>query len=113
MNSTAPIRAGNETWLVFGARRVAIIIPAVNFPILVMLLALVFRGRLRIPRQTPGLRRFCDRAFVYGSGVATFAQGVVLGNLHPGFQGGGAALRRHVVRLGDTMLRWASLGANP
>src|ERR1700691_6439609 len=52
MNSIAPIWDGNETWLVFGGLSLlaafplafAIIIPAVYFPILIMLLALVFRG---------------------------------------------------------------------
>ncbi len=52
MNAIAPIWDGNETWLVFGGLGLlaafplafAIIIPAVYFPILIMLLALVFRG---------------------------------------------------------------------
>ena len=52
MNSIAPIWDGNETWLVFGGLGLlvafplafAIIIPAVYFPILIMLLALLFRG---------------------------------------------------------------------
>ena len=52
MNSIAPIWDGNETWLVFGSLGLlaafplafAIIIPAVYFPILLMLLALIFRG---------------------------------------------------------------------
>jgi cytochrome d ubiquinol oxidase subunit II len=59
----------------------------VYFPILVMLLALVFRGvAFEFRFKHPGLRRFWDRAFVYGSGVATFAQGVVLGSFIQGFQ---------------------------
>src|SRR5579871_743740 len=52
MNSIAPVWDGNETWLVFGGLGLyaafplafAIIIPAVYFPILIMLLALIFRG---------------------------------------------------------------------
>ncbi|HMH66161.1 MAG TPA: cytochrome d ubiquinol oxidase subunit II, partial [Rhizomicrobium sp.] len=52
MNSIAPIWDGNETWLVLGGIGLlaafplafAIILPAVYFPILVMLLALIFRG---------------------------------------------------------------------
>src|ERR1700685_4545123 len=52
MNSIAPIWDGNETWLVLGGLGLlaafplafAIILPAVYFPILVMLLALIFRG---------------------------------------------------------------------
>src|SRR3974377_43931 len=52
MNSIAPVWDGNETWLIFGGLGLltafplafTIIIPAVYFPILIMLLALVFRG---------------------------------------------------------------------
>jgi cytochrome bd ubiquinol oxidase subunit II len=52
MNSIAPVWDGNETWLVLGSTGLlaafplafAIIIPAVYFPIVIMLLALVFRG---------------------------------------------------------------------
>jgi cytochrome d ubiquinol oxidase subunit II len=63
-----------------------VIIPAVYFPILVMLLGLVFRGvafefRLRDAEN----KTFWDRAFCYGSATATFAQGVVLGAFVQGF----------------------------
>jgi len=52
MNSVAPIWDGNETWLVLGGVALlaafplafAIILPAVYFPILIMLMALIFRG---------------------------------------------------------------------
>src|SRR5262249_3728653 len=85
----------NETWLVFRGLGLlaafplafAIIIPAVYFPILIMLLALVFRGvafEFRFKHQ--GLRRFWDRAFTVGSATATFAQGVVLGSFIQGFE---------------------------
>jgi cytochrome bd ubiquinol oxidase subunit II len=95
MNSVAPIWDGNETWLVFGGLGLfvafplafAIIIPAVYFPILIMLLALVFRGvafEFRFKQQT--LRRFWDSAFCGGSIVASFAQGVVLGTFIQGFR---------------------------
>jgi cytochrome bd-type quinol oxidase subunit 2 len=64
MNSIAPIWDGNETWLVLGGLGLlaafplafAIIIPAVYFPILVMLLALVFRG-VAFAFATPSTRR--------------------------------------------------------
>jgi cytochrome bd ubiquinol oxidase subunit II len=104
MNSIAPIWDGNETWLVLGGLGLlaaflaafAIIIPAVYFPILVMLLALVFRGvafefRFRdAPRKT-----FWDHAFSYGSGIATFAQGVVLGSFIQGFEVEGRVFSGH------------------
>jgi cytochrome d ubiquinol oxidase subunit II len=95
MNSIAPIWDGNETWLVFGGLGLlaafplafAIIIPAVYFPILVMLLGLVFRGvAFEFRFKHPGLRRFWDRAFAAGSAVATFSQGVVLGTFIQGFK---------------------------
>jgi len=94
MNSIAPIWDGNETWLVLGGLGLfaafplafAIIIPAVYIPILVMLLALVFRGvafefRFRDAKN----KTFWDHAFCYGSGVATFSQGLVLGTFIQGF----------------------------
>jgi cytochrome bd ubiquinol oxidase subunit II len=95
MNSVAPIWDGNETWLVFGGLGLlsafplafAIIIPAVYFPILMMLLALVFRGvAFEFRFRNPGLRRFWDGAFCGGSIVATFAQGIVLGSFIQGFK---------------------------
>jgi cytochrome d ubiquinol oxidase subunit II len=95
MNSIAPIWDGNETWLVFGGLGLlaafplafAIIIPAVYFPILIMLLALVFRGvAFEFRFKHAGLRRFWGRAFAAGSAVATFAQGVVLGMFIQGFK---------------------------
>ena len=52
MNSVAPFWDGNETWLVLGGggllvafpRAYAVIMPAFYLPVIVMLLALVFRG---------------------------------------------------------------------
>src|SRR3984957_21135473 len=83
MNSIAPIWDGNETWLVLGSLGLlaafplafAIIIPAVYFPILLMLLALVFRGvAFEFRFRDAEHQTFWDRAFNYGSAVATFAQ---------------------------------------
>ncbi|OQM74295.1 cytochrome d ubiquinol oxidase subunit II [Manganibacter manganicus] len=95
MNSIAPVWDGNETWLVLGGLALlaafplafAIIIPAVYFPILIMLLALVFRGvafefRFRDAEHTT----FWDHGFSWGSGIATFAQGMVLGTFIHGFE---------------------------
>ena len=52
MNSVAPFWDGNETWLVLGGAGLlvafplayAIIMPALYLPIMLMLLALIFRG---------------------------------------------------------------------
>ncbi len=95
MNSIAPIWDGNETWLVLGGLGLlaafplafAIIIPALYFPILVMLLALVFRGvafEFRF-RDAPH-RTFWDHGFCYGSAIATFAQGMMVGAFIQGFR---------------------------
>jgi cytochrome d ubiquinol oxidase subunit II len=95
MDSIAPVWDGNETWLVMGSIGLltafplafAIIIPAVYFPILLMLIALVFRGvafEFRFRDATH--RGFWDLGFQWGSIVATFAQGVVLGAFIQGFK---------------------------
>lgn len=94
MNSISPIWDGNETWLILGGVGLlaafplafAIIIPAVYFPVLIMLLALVFRGvAFEFRFKHAGLRWFWDRAFGAGSATATFAQGLVLGTYIRGF----------------------------
>ena len=95
MNSIAPIWDGNETWLVLGGIGLlaafplafAIILPAVYFPILVMLLALIFRGvAFEFRFRDVEHRTFWDHAFGYGSAIATFAQGIVLGAFIQGFK---------------------------
>jgi cytochrome d ubiquinol oxidase subunit II len=94
MSSIAPIWDGNETWLILGGVALlsifplafAIIIPAVYFPILLMLLALVFRGvSFEFRFEQPWLQRFWSLGFCYGSALATFAQGAVLGAFIQGF----------------------------
>jgi cytochrome d ubiquinol oxidase subunit II len=95
MNSIAPIWDGNETWLVLGGLGLlaafpvafAVIIPAVYFPILVMLLALVFRGvAFEFRFRDAEHKTFWDHAFNYGSAIATFAQGIVLGSFIQGYE---------------------------
>ena len=94
MNAIAPVWDGNETWLILGGVALlsvfplafAIIIPAVYFPVLMMLLALVFRGvAFEFRFRQPWISRFWARGFCYGSAVATFAQGAVLGAFIQGF----------------------------
>jgi cytochrome d ubiquinol oxidase subunit II len=95
MNAIAPIWDGNETWLVLGGLALfaafplafAIIIPALYFPILVMLLALVFRGVAFEFRFRDAERKtFWDQGFWYGSTIATLAQGIMLGAFIQGFK---------------------------
>jgi cytochrome d ubiquinol oxidase subunit II len=93
MNSIATVWDGNETWLVLGGVSLlavfplafSIIIPAVYFPVLIMLLALVFRGvAFEFRFDQPWLRRFWSSGFCAGSLIATFAQGAVLGTFIQG-----------------------------
>jgi cytochrome d ubiquinol oxidase subunit II len=95
MNSIAPIWDGNETWLVLGGIALlaafplafAVILPAVYFPIAVMLLALAFRGvAFEFRFRDSSHRTIWDYGFCYGSAVATFAQGIVLGAFIQGFE---------------------------
>ncbi len=95
MNAIAPVWDGNETWLVLGGVGLlaafplafAIIIPALYFPIAIMLLALVFRGvAFEFRFRDAGRRTFWDHGFFCGSLVATFAQGVMLGAFVQGFR---------------------------
>lgn len=88
MNSVAPVWDGNETWLVLGGGGLfavfplaySIIMPALYAPIIVMLLALVFRGvAFEFRWKTKRGQFLWDWAFAFGSTLASFAQGVALG----------------------------------
>ncbi len=94
VDSVAPVWDFNETWLVLGAGGLfavfplafAVIIPAVYFPILLMLLGLMLRGVAFEFRGVAGKHKWLwNHAFSYGSLLATFAQGVVLGMFIHGF----------------------------
>src|SRR5690606_7848175 len=95
MNSVAPFWDGNETWLVLGGGGLlaafplayAVIMPAVYLPIILMLLALIFRGvafEFRWVAQSS--KPWWNVAFASGSVVAAFAQGMVLGTLLQGIE---------------------------
>ena len=93
MDSVAPFWDGNETWLVLGGgglwvafpQAYAVIMPAVYLPIIVMLLALIFRGvSFEFRGVSKPHHRWWDIAFFGGSTVAAFAQGVILGSLIQG-----------------------------
>ena len=104
MNSVAPVWDGNETWLVLGGVALlaafplafAVLLPAVYFPILIMLLALVFRGvAFEFRYRDDEHRTFWDHAFNYGSIIATFAQGIVIGAFIQGFNVRGREFAGH------------------
>jgi cytochrome bd ubiquinol oxidase subunit II len=85
----APVWDGNETWLVLGGggllaafpKAYAALMPALYIPIILMLLALIFRGvafEFRHQGRARG-RKWWTIAFAAGSITATLAQGMVLG----------------------------------
>ncbi|MGQ0671735.1 MAG: cytochrome d ubiquinol oxidase subunit II [Hyphomicrobium sp.] len=93
MNSVAPFWDGNQTWLVLGGgglfvafpKAYAVLMSAVYIPVIVMLLALVFRGvSFEYRWVAKPKHQFWDLAFALGSTVAAFSQGVILGTLVQG-----------------------------
>jgi len=94
MRSIAPFWDGNETWLVLGGgglwvafpQAYAIIMPALYIPVIVMLLALIFRGVSFEFRTVSRSKTWLNVAFASGSAIAAFSQGVVLGGLIQGIQ---------------------------
>lgn len=93
MNTAAPIWDGNETWLVLGGvslfaafpKAYALILSALYLPVLVMLIALVFRGvAFEFRFKANRARRAWGVAFAVGSLFAAFSQGVILGALIEG-----------------------------
>jgi cytochrome d ubiquinol oxidase subunit II len=95
MNSVAPFWDGNETWLVLGGAGMmvsfplaySIILPALYLPVIVMLLALVFRG-VAFEFRWIGVtsKPHWTFAFAAGSALAAFCQGLILGGLIQGIK---------------------------
>ncbi|TAL64682.1 MAG: cytochrome d ubiquinol oxidase subunit II [Legionella sp.] len=94
MNSIAPVWDGNETWLVFGGAMLygafpgvyGLLLPILYMPIMLMLIALIFRGvsfefRFKAQRTKP----IWNWSFSISSIAATFFQGVILGAFVQGF----------------------------
>ncbi|MGQ9452074.1 cytochrome d ubiquinol oxidase subunit II [Leclercia sp. TB492] len=101
VNSVAPVWDGNETWLVLGGAALfgafpmayAVIVDALTIPLTLMLIGLIFRGvafEFRF-KATPAHRPFWDKAFIGGSVLATFTQGMVVGAVINGFAVSGRA----------------------
>jgi cytochrome d ubiquinol oxidase subunit II len=96
MNSVAPFWDGNETWLVLGGGGLfaafplafAVIMPALYIPMIIMLLGLIFRGvafEFRF-KASGKVRRIWDYAFHFGSLMAAFMQGVIIGAIVQGIK---------------------------
>src|SRR5215472_2602869 len=94
MRTVGPFWDGNETWLVLGGggllaafpKAYAVIMPALYLPVIVMLLALVFRGVTFEFRTIARRKGRWDLVFTAGSTVAAFCQGVILGGLIQGIK---------------------------
>jgi cytochrome bd ubiquinol oxidase subunit II len=94
INSVAPFWDGNETWLVMGGvgllvafpMAYAVIMPAFYLPVILMLLALVFRGVAFEFRIVSRSKTLWNIAFAGGSTVAAFCQGLILGGMIQGIR---------------------------
>ena len=95
MNSVAPVWDGNETWLVLGGAALlgafplayAVILDALAIPLTLMLLGLIFRCvafEFRF-KASAEKQHIWDKAFIGGSLIATFTQGMVVGAFIHGF----------------------------
>ena len=110
----APVWDGNETWLVLGGgglfaafpKAYAAMMPALYLPIILMLIALIFRGvafEFRHHGRERG-KKWWTFAFSAGSIVAAIAQGLVLGGFIQGVTHRERRLRRRRARLADAVL---------
>jgi cytochrome d ubiquinol oxidase subunit II len=89
VNTVAPVWDGNETWLVLGGAALmaafplaySVILSALYLPLVLMLAGLIWRGvgfEFRFKADETH-KPFWDKAFAWGSYIATYSQGVVLG----------------------------------
>jgi cytochrome d ubiquinol oxidase subunit II len=96
INSIAPFWDSNETWLVLGGGGLlaafplaySILIPAFYIPVIFMIIALVFRGvaiEFRFKAREDH-RYIWDYSFHFGSLVAAFTQGLMLGTFVQGIK---------------------------
>ncbi len=93
MDSIAPVWDGNETWLVLGGAGLfgafplayATVLPALYVPLILFLVALVFRGiAFEFRHRADTSRGLWNLSFAAGSTLAAFAQGLVLGSFVQG-----------------------------
>lgn len=95
VNTVAPVWDGNETWLVLGGAGLlaafptaySILLSALYFPLILMLIGLILRGvafEFRF-KADDAHKPFWDRAFTWGSFIATLSQGIALGSIINGF----------------------------
>jgi cytochrome d ubiquinol oxidase subunit II len=96
MNSIAPFWDGNETWLILGGGGLlaafplaySVLMPALYMPVIIMLLGLIFRGvafEFRFKATGKSRKIWCN-AFHFGSLVAAFMQGMIIGAIVQGIE---------------------------
>lgn len=121
MNTVAPVWDGNETWLIlggaglFGAFPMAysVVLEALYLPLILMLIGLIFRGvafEFRFKARSHK-RHIWDKAFIWGSLIATFFQALPWA-LHRRLQGSGPPFRRWHARLADPVQPVQRAGAD-
>ena len=119
MRSMAPFWDGNETWLVLGGaglfvafpRAYAVVMPAFYLPVIVMLLALVFRGIAFEFRTVSHSKTWWNVAFTGGSTLAGFRARRDPGRADPRHSGARRRLCRRTVDLGDAIRAALRAGA--
>ncbi|MGA8884847.1 MAG: cytochrome d ubiquinol oxidase subunit II [Acinetobacter sp.] len=88
MNTVAPVWDGNETWMVLGGASLyaafplvySTVLSALYMPIMLMVIALIFRGvAFEFRFKANKSRHWWDKAFIGGSILASFFQGMILG----------------------------------
>lgn len=94
MASIAPVWDGNETWLILGGAALfgafpmvyATVLPALYVPLMLLLVALVFRGiAFEFRHRSETSTWVWNLSFAAGSTLAAFSQGLVLGSFVQGF----------------------------
>ncbi len=94
VSAILPVWDGNQTWLVFGGAALygafplafSAILPLMYIPILIMVIALLFRGvSFEFRLKAIKTKRFWEICIFLGSVFATVAQGLILGTFVQGF----------------------------
>lgn len=94
MDSIAPVWDGNGTWMVFGAALLygafpvaySTLLPILYIPIVIMLIAMVFRGiTFEFRAKAHKYPIIWEAGFVIGSTTVAFCQGLILGSFVQGY----------------------------
>ncbi|MGC2948221.1 cytochrome d ubiquinol oxidase subunit II [Burkholderia ambifaria] len=95
LDTVAPVWDGNETFLVLGGAGLygafpvvySTLLPANYLPLILMVVGLIFRGAaFELRAKANRTQHLWDLAFIGGSALAAFCQGIVLGSLLQGIR---------------------------